>query len=483
MPRLAQGLMSERIDHKKSERTDHKRTERTVNETDHSASPILNSECHLHLYGCLSKESLFELGAERATQHPARVQWFISEYHKATGLNVNPEHWWHADDGFETFKKNFLCDSAVPFSIFQAKFNLLIALFPPVLGDMTLPRTVFQHHAKNPGFKEYRTFLPMYLPAEDRARYLTQIIETAAAYETSTYHPRIAISFVRQNTEAMDSYGFLKDFLKNHASLAPWITGIDFCGNEQGHPPTGKESLFSQILNDNLKRSHPLEILYHVGEMWQDIAIHSAARWCVKSAQMGAHRLGHALALGMDSESVRGLRMLESKMETEQHFAWLRAFGRPLHEFGFTPNDHSWLLNRADANTCGDQVAWVYDTDLITHTTRFQNAAMSMVRELGPIIEICPTSNMRIGALRETTHHPLERFARHQLNYVISTDDPGLFDISLGSEECFVKENMGLSREDLVASERRTESIFTKVINQFLDNPTSFSVIDHPQRA
>lgn len=402
---------------------------------------ILSSESHLHLYGCLPSKSLWSVAEERSHRYAERFQWFLAEYERATGKRINPNQWWKADDGFENFKAEYVCGHAVSFEVFQAKFNLLIALFPPNPEDMWLANEVFEHHSKEGGYKEYRTFLPLYLPESARETYLRRIAETAAARESATYHPRIAISLMRKDTEAWDGYHFLAKFLEKNPDVAPWITGVDFCASEQGHPPMAKKNLFHQIHHDNQNRQRPIEILYHVGEMWQDISIASAARWCVEAAELKAHRLGHALALGMDVGVLHGRKIRETVAETERHLAWLRLHRATLHGFGFTPTDYQWLRDQAETRAQDDHVEWIYDDDLILHTTKFQNAALAMVRQLGPTVESCPTSNMRIGSLKSPAQHPLRRFLDHGLNVVMSTDDPGVFDISLASEELNVIQN------------------------------------------
>ena len=423
-------------------------------------SKILQSESHLHLYGCLDAKSVWSVSQDRAAKFADRFQWFLGEYERATGVTINPKRWWDDNDAFETFKEQFICGHAVSFDVFQAKFNLLIALFPPTPSDMWLANETFKTHAKSSGFKEYRTFLPLYLPKPDRAAYLKRVIETAASHESADYHPRIAISFMRKNTEAWENYRFLCEFLENHPDLAPWITGIDFCASERGHPPSAKKQLFEQIHADNQKRKFPIEILYHVGEMWQDISIASAARWCAEAAQLGAHRLGHALALGMNCDVLRGRKICESAHETEQHFAWLRANGSALHEFGFTPIDYEWLRDQAESSKQEHYVEWVYNDDLIENTRRFQDAALTVVREIGPIVESCPTSNMRIGSLHSPSQHPLRRFLDHRLKVTISTDDPGIFDVSLADEEINVLSHFAVSADELATMESRTRRIF-----------------------
>lgn len=423
---------------------------------------ILSHESHLHLYGCLEAKSFWEVAEKRSKLHSARFQWFLSEFERVTGRVLHPDRWWKSDHGFFDFKQDYICDQPVSFDLFQAKFNLLIALFPPNPDDMWLPEAVFKTHAPLGGYKEYRTFLPLYLPEGERARYLKNVLERAKSFETSAYHPRIAVSLMRKDTEAWEGYRFLRDFLASHKHLASIVTGIDFCASEQGHPPSAKRELFKQVHKDNLASGHSLDILYHVGEMWHDISIQSAARWCVEAAMLKAHRLGHALALGMDVSALRGGKILETSAEAIEHLAWIRKHLHELQEFGFGPSDYQWLSAKVDSKSHHDFVEWHYDDDLIDNTTRFQDAALSMVAQLNPIIESCPTSNMRIGNLKSSEQHPIRRFLKHDLNVVVATDDPGIFDITLAEEEQLLKSKFHIPDETLRNINAACETVFTK---------------------
>jgi hypothetical protein len=344
--------------------------------------------------------------------------------------------------------------------VFQAKFNLLIALFPPTPDDMTLAKSVFSSHAASGGYKEYRTFLPLYLANHERITYLERLIDCAQSFETNHYHPRLAISFSRQDTEAWDSYGFLLSFFEKRPQARQFITGIDFCGNERGHPPQNKKQLFKQIQSDRQEGLHSLEILYHVGEMWQDIGLHSAARWCVEAAQMGVDRLGHALALGMNPESIAGRTIRESISEARNHLQWITINRQSLHENNYTIKDYQWFSDRLEQFTTGDYVTWHYDQSLIEHTRTLQNALLSMIKPYDPLVETCPSSNIRIGALGRPEFHPLRKFLDHQIKVTISTDDPGIFDIDLKHEELLVQRQFGLTNEDLHQCEANTRAIF-----------------------
>lgn len=404
----------------------------------------LQHECHLHLYGCLPAKDFWNVAEARSKTHAARYQWYLAEFERLTGIRLDSISWWNPSDGFTRFKQAYLCDKPVSFDLFQAKFNLLIALFPPSPGDMWLPESVFKMHEQEGGYKEYRTFLPLYLPDNERTQYLRRILELVRDFQSKSYQPRIAISLMRSDREAWAGYQFLRQFLSQHPDLAPFVTGIDFCASERGHPPKSKRLFFEKLLEDS-KTDHPLSILYHVGEMWQDISIASAARWCVEAAVMGVDRLGHALALGMNVEALKGGRIIENIAELGDHFEWIRLNMSELQSFGFGPSDYQWALDRAESSREGANVEWFYDDDLIQHTMKFQDAAMAMIAKRKPVIECCPTSNMRIGQLKTPAQHPIGRFLNHNLNVTVSTDDPGIFDITLESEEQLLRREFKLT--------------------------------------
>ncbi len=51
------------------------------------------------------------------------------------------------------------------------------------------------------------------------------------------------------------------------------------------------------------------------------------------------------------------------------------------------------------------------------------------------VIEVCPTSNSRLGYVKQREHHSLPTFLKYpRLNLLISSDDPGIFDTSILKE-------------------------------------------------
>src|SRR5271165_1921748 len=88
-------------------------------------------------------------------------------------------------------------------------------------------------------------------------------------------------------------------------------------------------------------------------------------------------------------------------------------------------------------------------------------ALMDLLAERRIPLEVCPTSNLRTGALGLQLHnpvatlvqHPLPQLLRHGIPVVLSTDDPEMFHTSLlGEYE--IAGQMGLSEAELVSLHR-----------------------------
>jgi aminodeoxyfutalosine deaminase len=127
-----------------------------------------------------------------------------------------------------------------------------------------------------------------------------------------------------------------------------------------------------------------------------------------RAAQIGLHRLMHAGEVG-GSEKIR---------EAIEHLG---------------------------AERIGHGIAALHDPDL-----------MDLLAERRIPLEVCPSSNLKTGALAlqlhlaeaKIEHHPLPKFLRHGIPIVLSTDDPAMFHTMLQSEY----ENaarMGLKEDEL----------------------------------
>ena len=66
-------------------------------------------------------------------------------------------------------------------------------------------------------------------------------------------------------------------------------------------------------------------------------------------------------------------------------------------------------------------------------------------------LEICPTSNVRLGAVADLESHPIERIRSAGVPVTLNSDDPPLFETTLTEEFRRVSETFGLGAQDLAA--------------------------------
>jgi adenosine deaminase len=242
------------------------------------------------------------------------------------------------------------------------------------------------------------------------------------------------------------------------------VTGIDFCAVEEGHPPKDKAELLAAVHEFNDR--HPkraIAVLYHVGESFNDKSLESAIRWVQQTAELGAHRLGHAIALGVDPDSYGEHDRAESVAERRDQLSYDLAHAEGLRGRGVHIDDNATRRELAalEQRSADAQIQVHYDRVRLDEVRRRQDYAMDRVRAAGAVIEVCPASNARIGNIGDPAHHPVHRFLEHGLRVVVSTDDPGIFDVTLDHEIDWVVEAAGLApgeRDDLIAESWRARS-------------------------
>lgn len=252
------------------------------------------------------------------------------------------------------------------------------------------------------------------------------------------------------------------------------LVGIDFCNIEEHHPPKEQAAFFAAVHDFNA--AHPeraVAILYHVGESFTDKSLESAIRWVQEAAELGAHRLGHAIALGIDPAAFGIHTRIESVGERRDQIAYdlhhrdgLRHAGVHIDEAALTAE-----LTDLAARSDDEILAVEYDLDRLDDVRRRQQFAMSRVRATGAVIEVCPTSNRRIGGITDPAHHPVHRFLAARLPVVVATDNPGLFGTTLDAELDWVCDQTGGGpdlRQQLIetAYDSRSEILSGRIARQ-----------------
>jgi aminodeoxyfutalosine deaminase len=116
---------------------------------------------------------------------------------------------------------------------------------------------------------------------------------------------------------------------------------------------------------------------------------------------------------------------------------------------------------------------------------------MDFLAERGVTLELCPTSNMRTGALArqigETAarieQHPLKIFFARGLRVALSTDDPAMFETTLIGEYQLAQRSIGMSATSMArVAEMGFENAFlperekSRYLNTFLTSVKPFSL-------
>jgi adenosine deaminase len=88
--------------------------------------------------------------------------------------------------------------------------------------------------------------------------------------------------------------------------------------------------------------------------------------------------------------------------------------------------------------------------DRIGHGVRaFEDARLlDLLIERRVHLELCPTSNLRLGVVKDIRQHPIVRARELGMSFSINTDDPGPFGCSMRSEEAMLRTELGFSDGD-----------------------------------
>jgi adenosine deaminase len=86
-----------------------------------------------------------------------------------------------------------------------------------------------------------------------------------------------------------------------------------------------------------------------------------------------------------------------------------------------------------------------FQADRLGHAVIVDSKQIQDIVRLNIPVEICPTSNLKTRAVQHLGEHPLLDFLQHDHPLSISTDDAGVFNISLSSEYVMVAESLQLS--------------------------------------
>jgi hypothetical protein len=419
------------------------------------------AELHLHLYGTIRAEDYLAYAESREADWTRYEEAYEEAYGTRPPLREILDRHGSGDPfAARDFKKLFVFgdEDGGNFERFQAKFNLLIGAsefrrlgqyedpFPPLFREVEwfVQRMLADQRRQGIGYAEQRILLGARFPLDLARRVYEGMIRIYAEHARTGMLARLAVSLPRE--DPWPTWELVERIARG--PCGEHLTGIDFCNVEEGHPPKAKREFFRAVhdFNERWPR-HRLAILYHVGESFRDKSLESAVRWVQEAAEMGAHRLGHAIALGIDPESYGVHERTESVVERRDQLAYDLEHRSGLERHGVLvdPEEVERELRRLRGAPDDGSVRIAYDEGRLHEVGARQAYAMERVRATGAVIEVCPTSNRRIGAIDDPEHHPVHRFMEHGVPFVVGSDDPGIFDTGVREEIEWVVKHAGLA--------------------------------------
>lgn len=426
-------------------------------------SPKRLADLHLHLYGSIHSQDYLDYVIDRPVNWAGYEAAFLAAYGEVPAVQEILESCRQEKAGArQRFEDLFVFgdkDSG-NFARFQAKYNMLIAGskwaisaeeisdFSPLVNEVCvfMRQIVERQRRQNIGYAEQRMTLSPNLSPNNSKALLEAMLRTYSAYDEGYFQPRLAVSLPRA-----DPWPAWEEV--RHATLGPFgslLTAIDFCYIEEGFPPKLQRELFEEVKDFN--RQNPersLAILYHVGESFTDKSLESAIRWVHEVAEMGANRLGHAIALGVDPDKYGSHSRSETVSERIDQLNYDLRNLNGLRQCGVNLEETEILreLERLESMNTERTLAITYDEARLDEVRARQTYAISCIKAIGAVVEVCPTSNFRIGGIARPEHHSLVKFVTEDVPFVIGSDDPGIFDTTLANEIETAMDIAGLSHD------------------------------------
>ncbi len=429
----------------------------------HPLHEAKTSELHVHVGGCLSAEDFLELASDQYQQ----IDWalFVDGYEQTFALRPDPQALYREalDGGGADVLKPYCVYGQADggdFARFQAKFNFGICLFRHWWRVLDRPEEILQrvldrHQSEKMRYVEYRAMAP-YGPdhAEAFIRFHVTTARVIQAACSSDFQARYLISLPR--SAPLESYFVTRRLLEENPDLVSTIVGLDFCHFEEGYAPESTRAFFKQLHLDNeMRPEHYLDVAYHVGEVYFDKTLESAMRWCHEAAELGARRLGHCTALGLDPQAAIARQPTAHQLEpVSERLAQIRYDLRHrdrLGDYGIAIDISA--LEEERRQLCkrphDEPLSRAYTPGRLAEVRQRQSFVLDRLAELEVVIETCPTSNLLIGAVPTAAQHPIHRFLRSDVHLAIGADDPGIFDCTLESEVDWVAAHTDLDETAL----------------------------------
>lgn len=419
---------------------------------------LKKSELHVHLLQSLYPEDIFQLAKNIYND----INWnrfnFLDRYEEVYGIRINPINIFEQAINTGSLKEiedimTYKYSERGDFEKFNIKshFPLCITGYYMDKGDFksVIDPIIKRHKKEGISYIEYRQAVGYSHNVKDEWKvWHKKFISCLKDASDGTFQAK----YIMRITE--NSYNAVREFVGENPDLKDTIVGIDFTGREL--PPKSYKEFFENLDNDN--RNHPeqaLDVVVHIGEDFFDKSLESAIRWCHETAKLGAKRLGHCIALGLAPEIAIKRRpkahIQESVSERIDQIEYDLKYIDELKGLG-VKIDREKLLeekNNLSMKSSDDVVCRKYDNNRLQEIMIRQDFVLDRFKEYGTVIEVCPTSNLRIGGISDFKYHPFRKFYETGVNIAICTDDPGIFNSSLSSEVDLIAKQFDLNVDEL----------------------------------
>ncbi|MFG0250869.1 MAG: hypothetical protein ACF8OB_18430 [Phycisphaeraceae bacterium JB051] len=424
---------------------------------------LKQAELHVHVGGCLSAEDLAVIAADFYRE----IDWqpFVENYQRVFNQVADPIAWFDSailNHDLKPLEQGYYVtdQDSGDFARFQARFDLLIYIARHLrqkLGHQgpMLDRIFARHRREGLRYVEYRAMSAIADTYEKFKAFHSEYATACMQASDEQMTVRYIASLPRDN--AVLSYRWLRQLLDELPQLRQTIVGIDFCFWEEGYPPKSMTAFFDQLHADNaMNPAYALDVVYHVGESFFDKSLESAIRWCHEAAMLGAKRLGHAIALGMDPQVAIGrcdeAHVAETVSERLDQIAYDIKHAQAMQALGIQVDVEALIAERDELASQPSQskICRVYDADRLAEIRLRQQYVLECLTALGTVIETCPTSNLRIGGVPSPAEHPVHRFLESDVNLLIAADDPGIFNVTLADEVDWVNKHSPMDQSQLL---------------------------------
>lgn len=428
-------------------------------------NPLTSCDLHVHLAGSFYAEDLLAIGAPIFHKVNWNARGFLDGYNNSFKTELDPKKLFaealnNPEVGFPKLKAAYVFgpDDAGDFEKFMWKYRFFTQLWGVGWENgretavAMITQAVEHHKRQGVRYVEYRAG---FWGEDEALRQKMQICaETLVAECDAQFTARYIVALPRD--DPMPMYHALRQLLADQPYLAEVVVGVDFASYEEGYPPKLFRPLLQQLQQDNIQNPQQrLTAVYHVGESFFDKSLESGVRWCHEAALLGAKRLGHCIALGLDPEVAVGRRPQahEAELVSERldQIAYDLRFAEGLQQAGVSVDkaqllgEQQSLLKLAE----DEMVERPYTTQRFQENRHRQDFVLRQLSQLGTVIECCPTSNLRIGGVPAAEYHPIHKLLASPVNLCLCTDDPGTFDITLASEIEWAVQNTGYNHHSL----------------------------------